>query len=443
VTTVPAPRPAGPVGPAAAAGSGGGPRAMQIMHDEAARQAQLDAMKRRATLLLVAATVLFVVTRVLESRWAWLGFVRATMEAAMVGGLADWFAVTALFRHPLGIPIPHTAIVPARKDRVGRTLGAFVQRNFLSRDVIEHRMRSLEVGRRIAEWLAEPANAHTIARSAAEAMSSAAQMLRDEDVQEVIDRSLARRVRSTHLAPLLGKVLGVITEGDRHQELLDEVIVLASRTVNDNSELIRQRIEQETPWWVPSAIDDKIFKRVLGAIQRLLGELSRDPDHPLRARFDESLSKFVDRLNNSPELAARVDAWKEEFLDNEAARRFSLSLWQEAKDALARYAENPESNAPTAIEHALTTFGQKAMDDDALLAKLDDFAVNVAVYLVARYQDEVGELIASTVASWDPEVTSRRVELAIGRDLQFIRINGTIVGGLAGLLIYVISSFFK
>ena len=420
-----------------------GPRAMQILHDEATRQAQLDSMKRRATLLLVAATVLFIVTRALEARWAWLGYVRATMEAAMVGGLADWFAVTALFRHPLGIPIPHTAIVPARKDRVGRTLGAFVQRNFLSRDVIEHRMRSLEVGRRIAEWLAEPANARTIARSAAGAMSTAAQMLKDEDVQDVIDRSLAQRVRSMHLAPLLGKVLGVITDDGRHQELLDEVIVLAARTVNDNSELIRQRIEQETPWWIPSAVDEKIFKRVLRAIQRLLGELSQDPSHPLRGRFDESLHKFVDRLNNSPELAARVDAWKEDFLDNEAARRFSLSLWQEAKDALARYVENPDSTAPGAIEHALTAFGQKAMSDDELLSKLDEFAVNVAVYLVARYQDEVGELIASTVSSWDPELTSKRVELAIGRDLQFIRINGTIVGGLAGLVIYVVSSFFK
>jgi uncharacterized membrane-anchored protein YjiN (DUF445 family) len=221
------------------------------------------------------------------------------------------------------------------------------------------------------------------------------------------------------------------------------VIVLASHTVNDNSELIRQRIEQETPWWIPSAVDEKIFKRVLAAIQRLLSELSTDPDHPLRTRFDESLHRFVERLKTSPELAARVDAWKEDFLDNEAARRFSLSLWQEAKDALARYVTNPESNAPGVIEHALTTFGENAKDDPELLAKLDELAVNIAVYLVTRYQDEVGELIATTVASWDPEITSQRIELAIGRDLQFIRINGTIVGGLAGLVIYIVSSFFK
>ena len=396
-------------------------------------------MKRRATLLLAAATVLFVVTRAFESRYPWLGYIRATMEAGMVGGLADWFAVTALFRHPLGIPIPHTAIVPSKKDRVGRTLGAFVQRNFLAREVIEFRLRSLQVGKRLAEWLADPVNARTISRNAAVALSSAAQMLRDDDVQEVIDRSLAKRVRSMHLAPLLGKVLSVMTEDDRHQEVLDEVIVLASRTVNDNSDLIRERIEQETPWWIPSAVDDKIFKRVLGAIQRLLSELSADKDHPLRGRFDEALHRFIDRLNTSPEFAERVDAWKEEFLDNEAARRFSLSMWEEAKEALARYAEHPGPATPNAIEGALVTFGQKAMEDPELMAKIDNFAVDIAVFLVARYQDEVAELISSTVAAWDPELTSRRVELAIGRDLQFIRINGTIVGGLAGLVIYVLS----
>ena len=418
------------------------PGAMQILHDEAARQAQLDAMKRRATLLLVGATILFIISRALEARFAWLAFVRATTEAGMIGGLADWFAVTALFKHPLGIPIPHTAIVPSRKDRVGRTLGAFVQRNFLTREVIEYRLRAVQVGRRLAEWLADPANARTISRNAATAMSSAAEMLNDADVQVAIDKALANRVRSLRLAPLLGRVLGVMTEEDRHQEILDEVIRLAARTVNENSDVIRERIEQESPWWVPTAVDDKIFKRVIGAIQRLLTELNEDRFHPLRERFDASLHLFIDRLNHSPEFAERVDAWKEDFLDNEAARHFSASLWQEGKDALARYAANPESKAPGAIEHALTSFGRRALDDPELLAKMDDFAIDVAMFLVARYQNEVADLIASTVASWDPQITSHRVELAIGRDLQFIRINGTIVGGLAGLVIYVISSFF-
>jgi uncharacterized membrane-anchored protein YjiN (DUF445 family) len=412
------------------------------VHDEAQRQEALDRMKRRATLLLVAASILFVITRAFESRYHWLGIIRATMEAAMVGGLADWFAVTALFRHPLGIPIPHTAIVPAKKDRVGRTLGAFVQRNFLSREVIEARLRTLHIGRRLAEWLADPANARTISRNVATAMSSAAQMMNDDDVQLVIDRSLAERVRAMRLAPLLGKVLRVMTEDDRHQEVVDEVIQLASHTVNDNADLIRERIERETPWWVPTSLDNKIFKKVIGGIQRLLGELAQDPAHPLRQRFDASLDTLIERLNTSPEFAAKVDAWKEDFLDNEAARKFSASLWVEGKQALADYAANPDSSAPNAIEHALSSFATKALEDDELLGKLDEFAVDVAVFLVGRYQSEVSELIETTVAGWDPELTSRRVELAIGRDLQFIRINGTIVGGLAGMLIYLISSLF-
>jgi uncharacterized membrane-anchored protein YjiN (DUF445 family) len=412
------------------------------VHEEATRQAALDLMKRRATLLLVAASILFVIARYFETHYHWVTVIRATMEAAMVGGLADWFAVTALFRHPLGIPIPHTAIVPAKKDRVGRTLGAFVQRNFLSREVIENRMRTLRIGQRLAEWLADPANARTISRTAATAVSSAAEMLNDDDVQRVIDRSLADRVRALHLAPLLGKVLTVMTEDDRHQEILDEVIRLASDTVNDNADLIRERIERETPWWIPSSVDNKIFKRVLGAIQRLLGELAADQNHPLRQRFDHSLNDFIERLNTSPEFAARVDAWKEDFLDNDAARRFSQSIWQEGKEALARFAANPNPAAPGVIENALTTFGQKALEDPELMSKMDEFVVDVAVFLVARYQDEVADLIASTVSAWDPELTSRRVELAIGRDLQFIRINGTIVGGLAGMAIYLISMLF-
>jgi uncharacterized membrane-anchored protein YjiN (DUF445 family) len=350
--------------------------------------------------------------------------------------------VTALFRHPLGIPIPHTAIVPARKDRVGRTLGAFVQRNFLARDVIEARMRTLRVGERLLQWLADPENARTISRSAATGLSSAAHMLRDEDVQVVIDRSIADGVRKVRVAPLLGRVLSVITEENRHQEILDELLALASRGVDENAAVIRQRITQETPWWIPTAVDDKIFRRVLGGIQRLLGELKTDPDHPLRARFDAALHDFIQRLNDSPEIAAKVEGWKEELLDNEAARRFSASLWAEGREALVRYAENPDSKAPAVVEHGLTAFAHKALEDPELLAKVDQFVVEVTASLVERYQDEVSDLIANTVAAWDPDATSRRIELAIGRDLQFIRINGTLVGGLVGLLLYFASKFF-
>jgi len=412
---------------------------MQVLQDEATRQAALDRMKRRATALLVLSTVVFFAARLLEPRFPWLGILRATAEAAMVGGLADWFAVTALFRHPLGIPIPHTAIVPARKDRVGRTLGAFVQKNFLTREVIANRLRSVNVAERLSQWLANPDNVRQIARHAASGLASAAQLLRDEDVEAFIDRSVEERVRALRAAPLLGRLLSVITAENRHQELLNEAIRLAANAVEDSRTLIRLRVEEETPWWVPSAIDDKIYRKIVSAIERTLVEVRDDPQHPLRERFDVTIHDFIEKLNSSPAVATRIESLKEELLLNEAARRFSSGLWHQAKDALVRYAEAPEGIAPGTIERALNTFGEAALHDPELLQKVDDFVVDIAMFLTERYQTEVADLIAHTVSSWDPELTSRRVELAIGRDLQFIRINGTLVGGLAGTAIYLIS----
>jgi uncharacterized membrane-anchored protein YjiN (DUF445 family) len=415
---------------------------MQLPQDESVRQAALDRMKRRATGLLVGATVVFIAARALEARFAWIGILRATAEAAMVGGLADWFAVTALFRHPLGIPIPHTAIVPSRKDRVGRTLGNFVQKNFLTREVIAGRLRSLKVSERLAQWLANPENVRQIARHTASSLASAAQLVRDEDVEAFIDRSVEERVRALRAAPLLGRLLSVITAENRHQELLDEAIRLAANAVDDSRALIRSRVEEETPWWLPSAIDDKIYRKIVSAIERTLVEVRDDPVHPLRERFDIAIHDFIQKLDSSPTVATRVEALKEELLLSETARRFSSGLWGQAKTALVRYAESPDGLAPGTIERAINAFGEAALADPELLAKVDNFVTDVAMFLVDRYQSEVAELIAHTVSSWDPEVTTRRVELAIGRDLQFIRINGTIVGGLAGMVIYLVSKLF-
>lgn len=407
--------------------------------DEIERQQRLDSMKRRATGLLAAATVVFVVARLLESRWGWIGIVRATAEASMVGGLADWFAVTALFRHPMGLKIPHTAIVPTRKDRVGRTLGAFVQRNFLTREVIGAKLRSQRIAERLARWLSQPENSRTIAQHAAASLAAAAEVLRDEDVQGLIDRSVASRIRATRVAPLAGKLLSVVTADGRHQELLNEAIKLMARAVEENRDLIRERIERESPWWVPTAVDEKIYEKVVAAIERTLVEIRDDPYHPLRERFDTALADFVERLQHSPDTAARAEALKEELLETEAVRHFSQSLWSDAKAALVRHAQNPSPSSYTTVERALVTFGETVLRDPALLQRVDDMILDVALFVVHKYQDEVSALIEQTVRSWDPDVTSHRVELAIGRDLQFIRINGTLVGGLAGMLIYLLS----
>lgn len=391
-------------------------------------------MKWRATALLVLSAVVYLVTLALMDRYAWLAWVRAAAEAAMVGGLADWFAVTALFRHPLGIPIPHTAIIPLRKDRVGRTLGLFVQRNFLSREVITAKLHSARVAEQLVRWISAPEHSRLIAGHVVGALARGAHLMRDEEVQEFIDANLSARIRAVRVAPLLGNVLGLVTAGDRHQELLDEAIRLTSRAVTENRDLIRERIEAESPWWVPGAIDDRIHRKVVNGIENTLREIRDDPQHPLRLRFDAALRRFIEDLRNSPDVQQRAERLKEELLDAEAVRRFSASLWADAKEALLRHAESGREYAT--IERALERLGETVLDDPVLLARLERGVVDVVLYLVDRYQDEVGDLIARTVEAWDPQVTSERIELAIGRDLQFIRINGTVVGALAGVLIY-------
>jgi uncharacterized membrane-anchored protein YjiN (DUF445 family) len=415
-----------------------------VVPNEQERQAQLDAMKFRATLLLGGAGVVFVFARYFEPRFGfWMGALRATAEASLVGGLADWFAVTALFRHPMGIPIPHTAIVPRRKDRVGRTLGQFVQKNFMSRPVVEAKLRSLHVGERLAEWLSDPANARLIARQTVNAVSSGVQHLDDSAVEPMVEKTVAERVRAFKVAPVVARLMEVLTEGDRHQDLLEDFIRGAARTVDQNREMIRERIEKESPWWLPEAVDDKIYRKVLGSIERTLAEIENDPEHPLRKRFDRSVHEFMERLDSSPEMHAKIEHWKEELLETETMKRFSASLWSDSKAAIVRYAERPESmREGSAVERAITTFAEHVQNDPELLEKLNESLIDVAMYVVERYQDDVGEFIAMTVASWDPDHTSKRVELAIGRDLQFIRINGTLVGGLAGLVLYFISKFF-
>ncbi|MDQ6830321.1 MAG: DUF445 family protein, partial [Gemmatimonadota bacterium] len=338
--------------------------------DDPVRKAQLVRMKRRASGLLVIATIVFVATRLMEHRYPWLGAIRATAEAAMVGGLADWFAVTALFRHPLGIPIPHTAIIAVRKDQIGRVLGNFVQKHFLSRDVLAQKLATLRVAEQLAKWISDPENAALVARHAATALASGVTTLQDDDVQALIDGVLAKKVRETEVAPLIGKALSVMTAGNRHQELLDQAIKLLARAVEDHQDAIRAKIEEEAPWWVPNMVEDKIHQKIVTGVDRTLREVADDPYHPLRARFDEALHEFVEKLQHSPEVRERAEQIKLEMLDAAAIRRFSSTMWDETKQALFRYAEQQESKAPGAIERGLVSLGHAILNDPKLLAKI-------------------------------------------------------------------------
>src|SRR5690606_29103331 len=239
--------------------------------------------------------------------------------------------------------------------------------------------------------------------------------------------------------PLLGNVLALLTADRRHQELLDDAIRLTARAVSENEELIRDRIREESPWWLPESIDDRIHDKIVSAVERTLQQVAENESHPLRGRFDEALDRFIEKLRTSPETIAKAEALKEEFLAHPALREFAAALWSDAKEALARRVEGPERMEPDAVERGLTTIAETVLSDDALLEKVDRWILDALVYAVDQYRDEVGELIEHTVGEWDPDATSRKIELQIGRDLQFIRINGTLVGGLVGLILYTIS----
>ena len=409
--------------------------------DDAVRQARLDAMKRRATGLLALAAVLFAGASILESRWPWMAWIRVTAEASLVGGLADWFAVTALFRHPLGLPIPHTAIVATRKERIGRILGTFVQDHFLSREVIAARLRDVKAAERAARWLSNIENTHRIAGQVASGVAKTLEALPDAQIGGLIQQGLTAQLRATRVAPALGKTLSLVLAGNRHQELLNEAVRLAAQAVHDNRDLIRQQVKAESPWWVPGVVDDLLYQRILAAIEGMLRNIGSDPAHPLRATFDAALRDFIDRLQHSPDVIARAETLKEEWLADPSVAELTARLWDTTRRAVTDYATRADEGGttPGPLEHGIAAFGATLTANPALLAEIDDLVTDVVVSVVEQYRREVSDFIAQTVAGWDPDATSQRLELAVGRDLQFVRINGTLVGGLVGLAIYAVA----
>jgi uncharacterized membrane-anchored protein YjiN (DUF445 family) len=408
--------------------------------DEAERRAGLRRMKTIAAALLVGAGVVFLVTRWLEDDVSWLGPIRATAEAAMVGALADWFAVTALFRYPLGLPIPHTAIIPANKDRIGRTLGRFVQQNFLSPPLVAARVRDAELARRAGAWLAEPPNARRVVDTAATVVAGLPALLDDEEISAAVRQAIVGRVRSMAAAPLLARGLEVAIAEGHHRALVDAVLARASDYLDDNRDVLRNRLRSESPWWVPGPLDDRIFAKIFGGAQRLITDLAADPNHELRRDIDARMVELVGRLRTDPDLGGRVEARKELLLDHPDVQAWAGSVWADVKAYLLSSARDPQSTLRSRFEHAVATAGARLRDDRSLQATVDDSLTEAVAAVASQYGAGAADYIAATVERWDPADTSDRLELVVGRDLQFIRINGTVVGGLAGFLIYLVGN---
>ena len=392
--------------------------------------------RQRATGLLVAVAAVFVGFQVWDSDATWAGYAEAMVEAGMVGGLADWFAVTALFRRPLGLPIPHTAVIVERKDQFGETLGDFVQTSFLTPDIITERVRTAQVVPRLAAWLADPDNAARVARHAADAVVTTTDLLRDDEVHRAIEDVARRRVETTPLAPVAGRTLQMLTEDGRHHELLDVVLRAVDTFLTDNRASLRARFGTESPWWLPEAAEDRVFERLLDGARAVLREVAGNPAHELRVDFDARVRRLVADLQTSPEMRERGEELKHELLAQPELRAWVATVWADLKTTLNTQAGDPDSELRRRLADTIAALGQRLRDDPALAARVETGIESGVRYVAEQFSDEIATMVSGTISRWDGRETSDRLELLLGPDLQFIRINGTVVGGLAGLAIH-------
>ena len=408
------------------------------LRTEAERTARLVLMRRRATALLLVVTAVFAVATATGAH-GWVGYLQATAEASMVGALADWFAVVALFRHPLGIPIPHTAIIPERKDQFGETLGDFVQSSFLTPETITERVRTAGVGARVGTWLSRPANADRLARHTVDAAVAVADLLKEDDVHAALEQFVRDRVASVPLAPLAGKGLKMATESGRHTELVNAAIVGLDKYLDQHRYELQARFGEQSPWWLPGAVEDRIFDRLVDGARAVLGEMAANPNHSLRRELDARLVGLADELQTSPELRARGERIKQDLLEHPAVREWMASLWTDLKVQLRAQADDPGSELRLRIAAAIASVGERLGEDEVLRGRVDEIVESAARYVATQFSDEIGNIVKQTISRWDGEETAHRLELLLGPDLQFIRINGTVVGGMAGLLLHTIA----
>ncbi len=398
-------------------------------------------MRIVATGLLVAMAVVFLVSRAIGPVHPAIGFVRAFAEAAMVGGLADWFAVTALFRHPLGVPIPHTAIIPRNKDRIGDTLAVFLRDNFLLPAVISRRMRRLDVAGAIARWLTDPPEGAG-GRFRSGASKLVAQVLEGLDPARLggmVKAGIGARLRETEMSPILGQLLKASIAEGRHAPLLDAGIRWAAQALAANDHLIRAMVHDRAGsllrW---TGLDGAVANKLIDGLDKLLGEVAEDPHHPLRVRAEEGLARFAEDLQHDPAMRARIETLKNELLGNPAMQRWLDGLWEQARAALLGIARDPERAMAGKLGDILRQLGETLQRDPRLSHTINRFVRRAVVGIAADYGDGIVRLVSETVRGWDADTITRRLENAVGRDLQYIRVNGTIVGGLVGLAIHTI-----
>ena len=394
-------------------------------------------MKIAATGLLILMAGLFLTARAFEQQQPWLAWVKAFAEAAMVGGLADWFAVTALFRHPLGLPIPHTAIIPRNKDRIGDTLASFIKENFLIPSVVARRMRNIDVAGVAGRFLRTPAGeGNRIRHGASRLIADIFEGLDDERLGGIVKGAIAARVQKMEVSPLLGHALASAINDDLHVPMLEAAIRWLARALDANEELIREMVHKKANWVLRLAgLDAKLADAIVDGLRKLTVEMSTDPAHPVRVKIEEALAQLANDLQTNPATRAKVEEMKEQLLANRSIALWLDALWQRGREAIIRAARNPDAALAGRLGEVLKSMGTSLEQDPRIRAAINQFVRRAAAGLAQSYGASMVKLVSETIRSWDARTVTARLEAAVGRDLQYIRINGTIVGGLVGLAI--------
>ncbi|WP_372735742.1 DUF445 domain-containing protein [Nocardioides sp.] len=415
------------------------PGAALAAGDPAADQRRRVALRRMRSIavgLLLFAAVVYLLTL---GQDGFLGFVNAGAEASMVGAIADWFAVTALFKHPLGLPIPHTALIPRRKDDLGRSLEEFVGENFLQEGIIRERLIVAAPARRLGEWLCQPANAQRVVDEVADVAAIGLGKVRDEHIESLVLEALVPRFREEPISPLLGGLLAEMLHDDLHHGLVDLALTELHGWLVENPDTVAEVIGERAPWWAPPRLNDAVTGRIHVELVRWVADINDDPNHRARVALDSVLNQLAQDLLSDPGAQARAEALKDRLLEHPQVVSSFISLWEALRRALTTSLEDPDGAVRRRMLTEVAAFAERLTTDEGLRERLEAIAADAAVFIVDRYGAELTTVITHTIERWDGREAAARIELHVGRDLQFIRINGTIVGGLVGVLIHTVS----
>src|SRR3569832_372377 len=399
--------------------------------------AQLGRMRKIATSLLLLMAVIFVVAKIFQPNYSYLSFVSAFAEAAMVGALADWFAVTALFRAPLGLPIPHTAIIPNNKDRIGGSVANFLEHNFMTREVLSEELKQIDFAGAAAGWLATPVNSLAVSRQIVSGIPAMFRMIEDRDVSAFMQSTVAGTLSSLRFAPLLAELMSVLVADRRHQILFDRLIDMAAKALEQNRPFIRQKIHEKSPRWLPRIVDEKLYERLLEESQNILNEM-REEDSEWRDRFQKATEELIQNLRSSPQYEEKIRMQIDQMFKHPLFDHYIAQVWHDLKDRLLLDATSGNSKIVMQLDQLIRSFSQALIADTTVQKKLNQWICEFATEAISGRRQVIAALVERVIRKWDADTVSRKFELYVGKDLQYIRINGTIVGGLVGLALHFV-----